>query len=607
MRRLLFSSTVSIIITSIVYANDVEFSASAPAVVKVGETFQFSYTINERPKGFYAPDFNALQFDVLSGPNSSTSSSFQVINGKMTQSFKITYTYFLRARNEGNFTIPPAKITVGQNEIECNQISIQVVKGSNPAPAKSGNQPQNATQQKVQTSDENLFAKIIVNKSNVYQGESVIATIKLFSKLNLSQIDNAKFPPFTGFLKEEIQTPPISSLEREVMNGQVYGTAVVKRYVLFPQHDGDITIDPFELDCYYQQRVNTRQRSIFDDFFGNYKTVKKHIKSEPVRIKVRSLPGTSLQSFSGGVGNYSMSSSIDRENVKTNDAITFKLTVTGNGNLKLLNAPKIIFPPDFEVYDPKISQNLKNSLNGVTGSKIFEYLIIPRHAGGFKIPPVELSYFDLNMNSYKTLKTREYPIIVEKGDVEDESQTVISGFSKEELKFVGTDIRYIKVENKNLRLVHSFILLNFKFYLFYIIPLVLLAVILIIHRNRMKRNANIQKMRNRKANKVAKKHLKLASLLLKKERTEDFYDELLKAIWGYLGDKLNIPVADLRKEKAIGILKQENVKEELLHSLTELIDTCEYARYAPKSDITEIGDVYLKAVNTISKLENNLK
>ena len=592
------------------FADEVEFTASSPKVVAVGEQFRLSFSFTARGSNFKAPDLR--DFNILSGPNTSSSSSIQFINGKMSKSESYTYTYILSARKKGKFTISPAKIKYKGKVYKSNSIIIEVVKGSgNNQNANRGNNQGGRIQKSnipaSEISNKDLFVRVNVNKRTVYQGEHIIATIKVYTRLSLSGFEDMKLPSFDGFWSQDIPTSSQISLERENVNGQIYDVGVIKKEILFPQRSGVITIDPFELECNIRKRVRSSQ-SVFDDFFGSsYQTLKKKVKSKPIKITVKPLPETNKPSdFSGAVGNFKMQTYLDKKTVAANDAITLKVVISGNGNLKLIDPLKINFPADFDVYDPKITNNIKNSNSGSNGKKIFEYLIIPRHAGDFKISPISFSFFNTKTKKYLTLNSVEYNIHVDKGS-EEQSTNIVTGFSKEDVKFIGRDIRFIKTDYFKLHKKNEYLFGSLTFVLNYIIAIMIFVIVMLIRRKHIKENQNISLLRNKKANKVSKKRLKVANSYLKQNKKENFFDEVLKALWGYLSDKLNIPVSELSKDNASSILQQSNVDNELIDKFIDLLNTCEYARFAPTTIDTQMDKIYADASKIISKLEQKIK
>lgn len=583
------------------HAQDIALNASAPAVVAVGEQFRLTFEINARPKQFNPPDIP--DFQVLMGPSTSSSQSVSIVNGKMTQNYSYTYTYVLRANKEGKFRIQPAMAKVDGDEYLSKAIEIQVVKGSASQQQSSGtNQASESLPAGID--DKDLFVRLIVDRKSIYQGEHVIATVKLYSKINISGIEEIEFPTFDGFLKQDIETAPLRSLEREVIDGEIYGTGVLQKVVLFPQRNGSIKIDPVKIVCSIQKR--SAPQSIFDDFFGSYQTIPKEINSSPISINVKPLPENKPESFTGAVGNFNFEATIDKNKVKTNDAITLKLNISGNGNIRLADAPSINFPSDFEVYDPKTTQNIKNTQYGSSGVKTIEYLMIPRYAGNFIIPSIEFGYFDPSAGKYITKKAGPFTINVEKGE-NDESATIVSGFSKEDVKYIGKDIRFIKTNPMVLLPFGNTFFGSKAFYMAYLIPFLIFILFAILKRKQIKDSQNITQLKNRKANKYALKRLKSAKSFLASNDKEKFYEETARALWGYLSDKLSIPMANLSKDNASENLRNKNVAEDLIIEFNRIIDECEFARFAPSTGHSEMDKTYRDALSIISKLQQNIK
>lgn len=603
MRKILFI-LLTIFLSSSIYAQKVQFKASAPKVVSVGKRFQLHYTINLNGSGFKSPEIK--DFHVLSGPNTSTSSNIQIINGEMQRSVSNTYSFILQAKQAGKFIIGAAKIKVNGKEYKTNTVSIEVVKGAN-----SSAQQQQGTQQKQQVkgvAGKDLFVRVNVDRKSLYQGEHLVAEIKIYSRVSLANLGNVSLPSYNGFWKQELEMPNQITLHRENVNGQIYDVADIKKTVLYPQKSGELVIEPAEIECLIRQKVQSRNRSPFDSFFGGgYQTVKQKIKSPAVKIKVKPLPANKPADFKNAVGSFKLNASIDKDQVITNDAITLKVKISGNGNLKLIQVPKIDFPADFEVYDPKVSSNVKNSINGSAGSKTFEYLIIPRHAGAFTIPPIKFSYFNRITKSYKTLQSKEFVINVEKGENDETLSVVTSNMSKEDVKFIGSDIRFIKTNKFSLTPKGVFVFGSLWFNLAFPIALIIFVVILIVLRKQIKDRADHNLVKHKKANKMAKKRLKSAAAHMKQGQTGLFYTEILKALWGYLGDKLSMPVAELSKESAVEVLINHSVDQEIINELAAIIDNCEYAQFAPGAVTGQMEEWYNKTIDIISKIDHKLK
>ncbi|MBA4409632.1 MAG: hypothetical protein C0397_09440 [Odoribacter sp.] len=589
-------------------ADNVRFTMEGPEVVEAGEQFRLGFTLNKRGTDLQLPDLS--NFDVLMGPSTSQSSSIQIINGKTTQTSSFSYIFILRAKKEGNFTIRPASIKVDGKTYESNTLAIQVVKGQpQQAVGQQNNQQDNQEQEQTPTgniSKENLFVRIAVDKTNVSKGEQIISTIKLYISQNvpLNGFDEVKLPTYEGFWTKDIEVPTQVNFTREVYNGKIYQVGVLKKTILFPQQTGAIRINPFEITCVVRQRVR-QQQSFFDDFFDNYQMVKAKVVSEPVTINVKDLPNQPAD-FSGAVGNFNLSSSVDKTNAKSNEAVTLKLTVNGSGNLTLINPPKIELPQDFEAYEPKTSDRVIASDNGLNGSITFEYLFIPRFAGNFTIPSVRFVFFNPASRQFETQTTDAYNINVVKGS-DDTNLSVVSSFSKENVKMIGKDIRFIKQNKSKLKPRDSSFYGTFEFYGLYILSLLAFAVVFVLNRKKIKENANIALMRNKRANKIANKRLREASVFLKNNNAEKFFESVIKALWGYLSDKLSIPVAELNRQKASESLLNKGIDQETVAELLKIIDDCEFARYAPAAFSGTMKDIYDGAARIMGIFEKQIK
>lgn len=610
---------ILLILPICLFAEEITFNGSAKNTVAVGEQFRVTYTVNARSSDFTMPEIK--DFNVLSGVNQSSSSSFQFINGQMTSSVSCTYSFYLEATKEGTFTIPPATVKVNGKKIESNSITITVVKGASTAQQQgSKQQTQPPTQQETASQaplDEMLFTKTIVNKSKVYQGEEIIVTHKIYTRANLVGLGETKFPSYTGFWTEEVDMPKQISLTNEVINGVTYRVAELKKTILFPQRSGTLEIEPMEIECIIREQVKRRQPiSFWDDFldmgFG-YQDRNYKVKSHPVKIIVNPLPSANKPAnFSEAVGNFNLSSEIDKQKVKTNEAVNLKITVSGEGNLELIGKFTIPFPTDFETYEPKVSDKIAVTATGVSGKRTFEYLIIPRHEGIFTIPHVVFSYFNPEKNTYTTLSTPEYILEVEKGDVETSVTTTITNITKEDVKFIGKDIRYIKTNPFLLRTSGEYFFGSMNFYLWLIIPVIIFLLLLIIVKQRMKVDEALIKYR--RANKIAQQRLRKANKFLKQNQKEKFHEEMSKCLWNYISNKLQIPISLLSKDNILQTLEQKAVSKELSDELNSLLDYCEFARFAlkqdeadPTYDVTSMNKTFDKAILLINEIERELK
>jgi hypothetical protein len=592
---------ICIVTTITVWADDkITFTANAPEVVVSGDQFRLTFTVNsQKIRDFRAP--NIKGFEVLMGPSRSTQSSTNIINGKVTSSSSITFTYILMADKEGDYSIPGASVVADGNPYVSNSVKIKVL-----PPDQTQNQGSASRNQasNSQISNKELFITATASKTNVYEQEAFLLTYKIYTQVNLTGL-RGDMPDLKGFHTQEVELPRQKQWTLEHYNGRNYNTTVYSQYVLFPQQSGKLEIPSITFEGVVTEVIPSSDP--FDIFSGGRsRDIKKNIVTPKLSINVKSLPESKSSNFSGGVGDFTMSSSISTQELKTNDAVTIKVIISGTGNMKLINTPEVAFPQDFEIYDPKVDNKFSLTREGLAGSKVIEYLAIPRHAGEFTIPSIEFTYFDLKTQSYKTLKSEPYNLHVAKG--EGNAEQVIANFTnKEDLKVLGKDIRYIKTGHTKFTPKDEFFYGTMSYYLWYIIPLICFISFLLIYRKQAIDNANVAKMRNKKANKVASKRMKNAGKLLAEKKKEAFYDEVLKALWGYISDKLNIPVSQLSKDNIEEELVKYNVSKELIHTFIETMNECEFARYAPGNQNEAMDKVYASAIDVISKMENSIK
>jgi BatD DUF11 like domain len=582
---------------------EISVVADYPEVVRAGEQFTVSWTINSGGGEFSEPSFAG--FYKLMGPQTSYSSSTQIINGKISRETSYTYVYYIQALKEGKFVIPPASITVKNKTYYSDSLRIQVLGSGNIQQNLQGGGRNTEDDQAEVTGDE-IFVNLSLDKRDAFIGENIGVTVKLYTRVDVSGINEIKYPGFEGFLKTDLETPPLTSLQRESVNGTIYGTGVVQRFLLYPQVPGEITIDPVQISVLIRQKTG-QSDPFFGDFFSTYTTVPKVVLSKPVRVKVNPLPGTKPDDFSGIAGKITLNSSLNKDTVNVNDAVNLKIVIAGIGNLKMAGAPEMNLPADLEVYDPKVTDDLKNSMNGTTGQKTFEYLLIPRHYGDFTIPPVTYSFFNVGSKQYERIKTPELHFHARKGtDQNTTGITVYGGVSKEDVKYLGKDIRFISSKQGSLRKAGNLFASNRSFYSAYAFALIVFLVILFIRREHIRRNSDISAVRNRKAGKVAGKRLREAEKCLKENQSDKFYEEILKALWGYLSDKLNIPVSELNLSNAVNTLTEKGIAEEEVSNLASVIDKCEFARFAPSSSAEEAGKIYNEAARFIRLFENSI-
>ncbi len=578
----------------------VKFTASAEKAVEVGENFRVEYTVNADASGFRAPSFSG--FDVLSGPNMSTGSSISIVNGNMTQSVTTGYSYILRARKEGKYTLPAAQVTVSGKTYTSNAVGIEVVKGNAPSSDENNNTDANGNSSKLSSDD--LFVDVSLSKTTVYQGEHVIATIKIYTKVGLVQFEDMKFPSYTGFWTQDIQSPTQINLQRENVNGKIYEVGLLKQSILFPQKTGKLTIDPYQVQLVVQEKAG-RVRNFFGQLVDQYRNVSKSLKSSSKTITVLPLPGNQPDNFSGVVGrDMKLSATVDKNKLKTDEGISLTIKLSGNGNLNLINDLNLKFPPAFEPYKPKIKENINQTTGGSSGSKTFDYFLLAREAGKFKIPPVSFSYFDTESGTYKTLSSEEFNIEVEKGS--GNSEIVTNEGAQNDVVALKNDIRYIKKGPGNLHKTGEIFAASNLFYSFYLLGLLIFALIVILKRKSIRENANAAKMRNKQAGKISKKRLQKANQYLQTKDKTAFYKELLSAVWGYLGDKLGLGAEQMTKDKIREVLTEKNIDSDSISKLTNLLDTAEYAQYGPVGEEGSPEKLYSEAGQMITDLENRI-
>ncbi len=604
MKRLILYILFFILPLSI-WSQDITVQAEYPPVVQAGQQFSVSWTVNDDGGQFSAPSFEG--FYKLAGPQTSYSSSTQIINGKISHQTSNSFVYYLQAVNAGKFTISPASYTLKNKTYSSEPMNIEVTGAG--ATASQNNQPsQNAVHNNthVENAGGDLFLDLYLNRKDIYIGEGIVATIKIYTRKNLAGINEIKYPPFTNFLKNDIETPQLTALRQESINGVIYGTGVLQQFILYPQVSGEITIDPVQVTVLIQQKSG-RSDPFFGDFFSNYENVPEAIVSKAVKVNVKPLPGQQPADFSGVVGKLTLKSSLNKDSVRVNDAVNLKIMISGNGNLKLAEAPKLKLSPDVEVYDPKITEDIKNSVNGASGQKTFEYLLIPRHYGDFTVPSVSYSYFNPASDKYERLTTGEFHIHARKGPEQGTSGvTVYGGVSREDVKYVGKDIRFIRNTAGRLSKSSELLLSKRSYYSGFAMALLAFLVVLFVRREHIRRNADIITVRNRIAGKIAAQRLREASACMKQNEIDRFHEEILRALWGYLSDKLNIPVSDLTRNNAFAALKEKGIEDEKINNLADILDKCEYARFAPASSENQAGMIYEGASQFIKTVENSI-
>ena len=562
----------------------------APAQVAVGEQFRLSYTVNtDDAKGFRAGDIPDA-FDVLMGPSTSTQSSFQMVNGHTSSSSSITYTYILSAKKNGSFTIPAAHVTAGGKTITSNELHIKVSGQAQQGGQQGGHQQSSTGEIRnagSSISGSDLFIKVTASKQHVREQEPILLTYKVYTLVGLTQL-NGKMADLKSFYSREVPLPQEKQFHIENLNGKPYRAVTWQQYVVFPQTTGKLEIPSIT----YEGIVVQQNRNVdpFEAFFNGgsgYVEVKKQIKAPGITIQVDPLPQRPA-GFSGGVGRYSISAQLDKDEVKANDPVKLRVVVTGVGNMKLLKQPEVKFPKDFDHYDAKVTDKTQLTTSGLEGSITYDFLAVPRHQGDYEIPAIEYTYFDTQANAYKTVKTEPFKLHVEKGS--GSSSATYTG--QEDVKLLNSDIHYIKTGDTRQRGVNEFFFASTEYWVSLALLLLGFISLFIIFRQRAIENADIVKQRAGKANKVATKRLKKAAKLMAGGKQNEFYDEVLRALWGYVGDKLNMPVEQLSRENISQQLESRNVSSETISQFIGALDECEFARYAPGDATGNMNKVY---------------
>lgn len=622
MTRLLHIFVYIVFSVSAFADGEVTFRVSAPSTVEAGGKFRVQFTVNtQNVSNFTAPDFKG--FEVIYGPATSSQSSFQMINGRTSQSSSIIYTYVLFAESAGTFTIGSASVQVDGQVVKSKPVQVRVLAGGAGASGSSGagggyhgggnsgygssrpSSDPSASSPSQSATGKDLFMTATASRTSVHEQEAILLTYKIYTLLDLTQLDG-KLPTLDGFQIQEIPLPRTKEFSLEQYNGRNYRTVVWSQYLLFPQKSGKLTIPSIT----YEGVVITRNRNLdpIEAFFNGqsgYTEVKRKITTPTLTINVSPLPNKP-EGFSGAVGKFSISSSMSTKEVDANEAVTLKINVKGSGNMKLISTPEVQFPKDFETYDAKVNDNFQLTRSGLSGTKDFEYLFVPRHAGTYEIPASEFIYFDTESRSYKTLKTEAYTLKVNKA--KGGAGQSVSNYSgqQQDVQQLNQDIRFIKKGDVDLHQPGDTFFGTWKCWAAYLLPLLLFIIVMVLGRKQMKAHANVALSRGRKANKVALRRMKTAKKLLDSHDTGKFYDEVLRALWGYVGDKFNMSQESLNKENIEQSLTSRNVPDEQIQQFMKVLNDCEFARYAPGDVNENMENVYNSAIDAISKMEDNL-
>ena len=575
---------------------------SAPSHVSAGENFRLAYTINTRDVEEFRMGGVPEGLEVIAGPYTSQQSSYQMINGHTSSSSSVTITYTLYAAKNGSYTIGSSHAVVNGKRIASRAVKVSVsghARNSNGAPNMHGSSNMDDEPRMRQAgssiSGRDLFIKVSANKKTVHEQEPVLLTYKVYTQVDLSQLEG-KMPDLKGFHTQEVALPQQKAFHSEMVNGRQYKCVTWSQYVMYPQMTGKLEIPSITFKgLVVQQNRNVDPMEAFFNGGSGYVEVHKDIKAPGMTINVLPLPSRPAN-FSGGVGKFNISASIDKKEVKAGDPVTIRVVVGGVGNLKLLKQPVVTLPKDFDKYDAKITDKTRLTSNGVEGNMVYDFLVVPRNQGSYKIPPVEFTYYDTSSNSYKTIKTQAFDLTVSKGDGSTDSSQDFSDQAK--------DIRALKLGKSKLHDLDDMFYGSFGYWTSLLVPLITFIVLLVVFRKRALENADIVKVRSNKANKIATKRLKKAQQLMSHGKQSEFYDEVLRALWGYVSYKLNIPVEKLSRENITENLEMHSVNISTIDKFTQALDECEFERYAPGDAAGNMNKTFNSAMTGIMEIEN---
>ena len=586
-------------------------TASAPSTVEEGDQFRLTYHIDTQDVNSAPAVKIPAEFEVLMGPSTSRQSSFQIINGHTKSSSSITFTYILSPTKKGTYTIPAATIKVGGKSIKSASLTINVVAGQHGGQShyggggngsRQGAQPQIRPSGSAITSSD-LFIKVSANKKQVHEQEPILLTYKVYTLVGLTSLAG-KMPDLKGFHTQEIQLPQQKSFKVETINGRPYRTVTWSQYVMFPQMTGKLEIPSISFDGVVMQQ--NRNIDPFEAFFNGgsgYVEVKTKIKAPGITINVLPLPARPAN-FSGGVGHFNISAQMNKSEVKANDPITLRVIVNGSGNLKLIKQPEVKWPKDFDKYDAKVTDKTKLTTNGVEGNMVYDFMAVPRHQGKFEIPPIEFVYYDTQTGNYKTIRTQNFSVNVLKGSGVGR---VDNYTGQEDVRQLAMDIRYIKTGKAKTIDKDNLFFGSTRYVVTLIILTIVFISLFVIFRKRALERANITKLRGKKANKVATRRLKLAAQLMAEGKSDRFYDEVMRALWGYVSDKLSMPAESLSRDNISSALADHSVDDDTIQMFIAALEECEYERFAPGDASGNMQKTYEAAMSAITKIENTMK
>ena len=595
-------------------AEKVTFEANSPLMVAVGEAFRVEFTLNAEPDAdsFKAPSFEG--FDVIAGPSVSTGSSIQYINGSISKSFSYGITYVLLPQAAGNVTIGAAEAKVDGTAYRTKPLPIEIVNEGDASRARQ--QPQGRTggsgdaqaSAQGQVAKDDILLRAVVSRSSVYKNEPLHVAFKLYTRVPYVNIVPESAPSFNGFWSQDLTDPNSARVGRETYNGKVYETRVLYDYLLYPQQVGSLTIDPVDMTVVAQVVVQSRHA---DPFFGGGRevfNVPRKVQSQRATVTVKPLPSGAPSSFSGAVGRFTMDTQLPSERIAANSGATFTVKISGTGNLTFVQAPKLPLPTSFEQYNVKTTESINTSATGISGYRQFEYPFIARAEGTYDIEPIEFTYFDPQRVQYVTLRSK--PLTLEiTPDARGGGDAVVMqgrGMSKEEVKMLGQDIRFIKLGGAQLRSERVPFIFSAAYWILLLGVLVLFTMIYVALRKQIRESQNVALVRGKRANKVAVQRFRAAKRYMEEQNRHAFYEEMLRALWGYMSDKFNIPVANLTKENVREELHKRGVSSEDSQRFTDIITQCDEAQYSPV-ETARMNDVYSEGVNLISRIESVIK
>lgn len=597
MRRVL-ALVVGLVVTAQAWADDVKVDVSAPSQVALGRNFQVAYVVNGEADAIALPEVEGLT--VLMGPSTSRSSSYSIYNGKMEATKQTTFTYVVKATATGTISLSPAKVTVGGKSIETRGVTITVVEAGRQSAVPGGDQQRQAAR----SDGEELFLRQTLTRSSVYEGEATELVTKVYTRVTLNSLSDVVPPKLSEFVVSDISNANIS-FTTEFVDGREYQVGEISRKVIIPQKSGKIAIEPCEVEFTVKRRVRGGG-GFFDDFFGDVQVSRQRVRAPQLSLNVKPLPEGKPAGFSGGVGQFKFAVEVAPREATVDNSVQVRVSVEGTGNLKLLSMPKPQFHQDFDTFDPTSKNNISEGAAGFSGKRTDEYLIIPRRDGVFEIPQMQFSYFDPQRGQYVKLTQGPFEISVAKGEAgasQSGGGVSFSGSGPEQVLYTASDLRYLHRSGELTR-KGAFFVLSPLFWLLTAAPAVVLAVLFALNRKKLHDNANMSLVRSRRARKMARRRLARAAKFIKADKREAFFDEVMRALWGYLSDKLMLPLSELTKDNAREKMAGRGIDASAADEFMTLLDECEFARYAPASVAATMQDVYRRAAEVIEKIED---